>query len=153
MKKNIIKKLIYLDVCALCRPFDDQSYLRIKLETEAVNLIIAKIKEGIYNFVVSPVHFKEIKAITEEIEQIHLLSFLDKYGIKVKINPKEAMKRAEELLKLKFGIADAAHVAFSEIAGAEFISCDDQLLKKCKKNKIKIWCGNPVDFCLKEDLK
>ncbi|MDF2953368.1 MAG: hypothetical protein OD816_000613 [Thermodesulfobacterium sp.] len=32
-------KLIYLDVCALCRPFDDQSYLRIRMETEAINLI------------------------------------------------------------------------------------------------------------------
>jgi len=32
-------KLIYPDVCALCRPFDDQSYLRIRMETEAVNLI------------------------------------------------------------------------------------------------------------------
>ncbi|MCL4321813.1 MAG: hypothetical protein M0016_00195 [Deltaproteobacteria bacterium] len=30
------KKLIYIDVCALCRPFDDQSLLRIRLETETV---------------------------------------------------------------------------------------------------------------------
>jgi predicted nucleic acid-binding protein len=49
--------------------------------------------------------------------------------------------------------ADAAHVAFVEIVGAEFISCDDKLVKKCKKYKIKIWCGNPIDFCVKEDLK
>ena len=38
-------KSVYLDVCALCRPFDDQSYLRIKMETEAVNLILAKVKK------------------------------------------------------------------------------------------------------------
>jgi len=30
---------VYLDVCALSRPFDDQAFLRIRLETEAVNLI------------------------------------------------------------------------------------------------------------------
>jgi hypothetical protein len=35
MKKRI--KTIYLDVCALSRPFDEQGYLRIRLETEAVN--------------------------------------------------------------------------------------------------------------------
>jgi len=28
---------VYLDVCALCRSFDDQSFLRVRLETEAVN--------------------------------------------------------------------------------------------------------------------
>ena len=61
--------------------------------------------------------------------------------------------RAEELVNLKFGIADAAHLAFAEIAQAYFISCDDKLIKNCKKHKVKIWCGNPIDFCVKEDLK
>lgn len=46
MKKKL--KLIYLDVCALSRPFDEQDYLRIRLETEAVNLILSKVKEGYY---------------------------------------------------------------------------------------------------------
>ena len=32
---------VYLDVCALCRPFDDQAHMRIRLETEAVQLILA----------------------------------------------------------------------------------------------------------------
>jgi len=36
------RSLIYLDVCTLCRPFDDQSFLRIRLETDAVNLIMSK---------------------------------------------------------------------------------------------------------------
>ena len=38
--------LVYLDVCALSRPFDDQSFLRIRLETEAVNLILSKVHKG-----------------------------------------------------------------------------------------------------------
>ena len=134
-------KSIYLDVCALCRPFDDQSYLRIRLETEAVNLILSKVKKGIYQLVVSPVHIKEIEAISDEIERIQLFSLLEKYGIKVKANLKQVRKRAEELIKLKFGIADAAHVAFAELVGAEFISCDDKLVKKCEgyKNKNLMW--------------
>jgi len=40
-------KKVYLGACALCRPFDDQRYLRIRLETEAVNLILSKIREGL----------------------------------------------------------------------------------------------------------
>ena len=147
-----MEKLIYLDVSALCRPFDDQSYLRIKMETEAVNLILTKIKEGILKMIVSPVHFKEIEAISDNIERFHLLNFLKNFGTRPKVELKKARERAEELVSLKFGIADAAHIAFAEMANAEFISCDIKLLKKCKKHKIKIWSGSPIVFCEKEDL-
>jgi hypothetical protein len=34
---------IYLDVCCLNRPFDDQTQDRIRLETEAVMLILGRI--------------------------------------------------------------------------------------------------------------
>jgi len=51
---------------------------------------------------------------------------------------KDVRKRAEELVKLKFGIADAAHVAFAEKAGAEFVSCDRKLINKCRRYKIKV---------------
>ncbi len=88
-------KLVYLDVCTLCRPFDDQSYLRIRMETEAVNLILAKVKEGIYQMVVSPVHIKEIEAIPDGIERIQLLSLLEKYGIKAEVNLKQVKKKVD----------------------------------------------------------
>jgi len=39
------------------------------------------------------------------------------------------------------------------LIGAQFISCDEKLLKKCLIHKIKVWCGNPVSFCEKEGLK
>ncbi|RKX66997.1 MAG: hypothetical protein DRP41_01400, partial [Thermodesulfobacteriota bacterium] len=80
-----MSKLIYLDVCALCRPFDDQSFLRIRMETEAVNLILSKVKENFYQMVVSPVHMKEMEAIQDEIERIQLITLLNKYGNSVKV--------------------------------------------------------------------
>jgi len=46
-----------------------------------------------------------------------------------------------------------AHVAFAEQYGATFISCDDNLIKKCSNHKIKVWCNNPVAFCEKESLR
>ena len=64
-----------------------------------------------------------------------------------------ARKRADELCELNFGIADSSHVAFAEQSGAEFISCDDSLIKKCLRHNVKIWCGNPVAFCKKERLR
>jgi len=65
-------KKVYLDACSLCRPFDDQRYLRIRLETEAVNLILSKIKEGKYKMLFSPVHIKEIDAIENNFERIEI---------------------------------------------------------------------------------
>ena len=32
----MVHRKIYLDVCCLCRPFDDQTVHRIRMETEAV---------------------------------------------------------------------------------------------------------------------
>ncbi len=146
-------KLIYLDVCALCRPFDDQSYLRIRVETEAVNLILSKAKEHLYQIAASPVHIKEIKAIQNEFERVQLITLLGKYGKTLEMNLKNARERAEKLVDLGFGVADAAHVAFAEMAEAEFISCDKKLIKQCARHKIRIWYGNPLIFCEKEDLK
>lgn len=42
---------IYLDNCCYNRPFDDQSQLKIHLETQAKLYIQAKIKEGVYDLV------------------------------------------------------------------------------------------------------
>ena len=62
-------KRIYLDACALCRPYDDQSYTRIHLETTAVQLILRAIERGDYELFYSPVHEKEISAISNYQEE------------------------------------------------------------------------------------
>lgn len=146
-------KAIYFDVCTLCRPFDDQNYLRIRLETEAYHMILAKVKAGLFTMLVSKAHVKEIEAIPDLSERIDLQTILEKFGKPVSVNVAQTRKRADELIKAGFGIADAAHVAFSEKANAEFVSCDDALIKKCSKHGINTWCGNPILFCEKEGLK
>jgi len=146
-------KLIYMDVCALSRPFDEQDYMRIRLETEAVNLVLSKVREGGLRLLVSSAHWKEIEAIPNVIERIELEAILDRLGLPITEDLSKIRARAEDLVRLGFGVADSAHVAFAEYSGAQFISCDEKLLKKCLTNKIKVWCGNPVSFCEKEGLK
>ncbi len=34
--------ILYLDVCAYCRPFDNQQSLRIRLETDALYILNSK---------------------------------------------------------------------------------------------------------------
>jgi predicted nucleic acid-binding protein len=148
-----MSKSIYIDVCALSRPFDDQNYMRIRLETEALNLILLKIREGKLKLLFSPVHIIEIEAIPDTFERIELQTILNELGVPIKGDMSKIRARAEDLVSSGFGIADAAHRAFAEYSGAELISCDAKLLKKCLTFKTKVWCGNPVSFCEKEGLK
>jgi len=66
-------KKIYLDVCSLCRPFEDQDYLRIRLETDSVNIILSKVKQNTYQLMKSKVHLIEINSIDDDLERVELL--------------------------------------------------------------------------------
>ncbi len=144
---------IYMDVCSLCRPFDDQHYLRIRLETNAVNLILTKVKDSHLELINSPVLIKEIESIDDDLERTELLQLLNKYGKIYNFKADILKNRIETLISLRFGIADAAHIAFAEYYNAIFITCDDKLLNKCKKYINIIPSYNPVIFCEKEKLK
>lgn len=120
---------IYLDVCALCRPFDDQTQMRIRLETEAVQLILSYARSGDLTLIASPVHDIEIGAFDDAIEREHLLSILDIIGSRVVYDSYEVRQRAEELTEAGLGPAGDAHLAFAEAAGASFVTCDDRLLR------------------------
>ncbi len=153
MKQVLKSRLIYLDACTLCRPFDDQRYVRVRLESDATKLILENVRNRKLKLAVSPVHRKEIWAIPDLAERIEILSLLDNFGKLVKVDMAEACIKAQQLFDNGFGVADAAHVAFAEAAGANFVTCDDRLLKRCLKSDLKIWCGDPLQFCLKENLK
>ncbi|MCK6619537.1 MAG: hypothetical protein HUU32_01055 [Calditrichaceae bacterium] len=144
---------LYLDVCTLCRPFDDQNLMRIRLETDAVYLILQNVLNGHYEMVTSPVHFKEIEAITDVREKTQLTTLLAKYGKTFSWNLNKTRERAEQLVSLKFGVADAAHFAFAEAASDCLITCDDRFLKKARKLKTTFQIMNPIEFCINEDLK
>ena len=144
---------IYLDVCALCRPYDDQSYMRINLETIAVQLIFSAIDQNMYDLVYSPVHVKEISAISDQVERFELYHLLQETAKFIDLDKMQARKRAEKLVSTGLGVADAVHLVFAETVGADFITCDDKLCKKCRALDLAIWTGNPVAFCDKEDLR
>lgn len=144
---------VYLDVCALCRPFDDQRQVRIRLETIAVELILAHVRQGEIELIVSPAHQIEIVAIDEAEERQQLLLLLKQFGISFQFDLPVVRKRAEELAALGIGVADAAHLAFAEAAQAEFITVDDRLLKRCHRLKPAVWYGTPLAYCEKENLR
>lgn len=153
MNHNDIKS-IYLDMCSLRRPYDDLSIMRNQLEATAVDLIINAVHDERFVMYWSPVHEDEIagmKNVSEKEEVYMVLYALGKPAATL-IDIQQAQKRAEFLSHRRFGLADAAHVAYAEACGCAFICCDDELLKLCRKWLVKIWFGTPIDFCKQEGL-
>jgi len=147
------RKILYLDICTFCRPFDNQSSMRIRLETDAYYLILQALQDAKYRMVVSPVHIEEANAIGDVEERRELLAVLENLGTAAECDGAAARVRAEYLHSRKFGIADAAHVAFAEATADFFITCDDRLARKCRREKVGVTTLNPVEFTIAEDLR
>ena len=143
---------VYLDVCVLNRLFDDQRQMRIRLETDAILLILKFVQEGTLQLVFSRVHLLEIVANPTENRREHIENLVLRYGITPDVQVNEVRSRTEWLIQRGLGVADAAHVAFAEAMQAGFVSVDDRLLKQCQRVKISTWCGNPIAYCDKEKL-
>ncbi len=144
---------VYLDVCALSRLFDDQVQARIRLETEAVKLILSHVRASHLKLIVSPAHLVEIAAIKNLEDRESLKRILDEIGTRPVYDMISARQRAEEFVRVKLGPADAAHLAFAEYAKADFVSVDDRFLKRASRIRLSIWIGTPLQLCEREDLR
>ncbi|MEE9397392.1 MAG: hypothetical protein V3V31_10305 [Methylococcales bacterium] len=147
------KPSLYLDVCTLCRPFDDQNMMRIRLETKSYFLIMRAVRDDVYRMVYSPVHVVEIAAIRNVLERTELLEIVHSTDEKYLLDSISLRQRANELTKRSMGVADAAHVAFAEASADYFISCDDRLIKQCQRETMNVTVMTPVEFCERENLK
>lgn len=124
---------VYLDVCCLSRPFDDRSQPRIRLEAEAVLLILSMLSEAPWQWLGSEVVDFEIEQ-TPDPERRHLTESLAA-GAVHKVEVAEAViERGVVLKTLGFKRLDALHLACAEAAGAEvFLTTDDRLVKCARR--------------------
>jgi len=137
---------IYLDNCCLNRPFDDQTQVRIRLEAEAVLLILSYVEQGKWSWLGSDVLIDELEQ-TPDLEKRSRLQIVAEYAQDViEINEPE-IERAKELQKLGFQGYDALHIACAENAKADILlTTDDRLLKLAKRfsRKLKVPVANPL---------
>ncbi len=141
---------IYLDVCCLNRPFDDQSQDRIRLESEAILLVLAQVQNSLLQWVSSEIVLLEIMETpnVQKRERLTLLSKLANHEIAYGRNEEH---RAIELETLGFHSFDAMHLACAESANVDiFLTTDDRLLRKAShlKKQLKIKAVNPINFIL-----
>jgi hypothetical protein len=127
--------LVYLDMCCLKRPFDDQSQPRIKLESEAVLGVLAA-ESGELRFVRSMALVLEnsCNPVAERASRVeHWLATSPAHKPIADVAGME--NRTAELVGLGFKNFDALHIATAEQAGADvFASCDDRLLAVASRN-------------------
>jgi predicted nucleic acid-binding protein len=139
---------IYLDVCCLNRPFDQQSQARIRLETEAILEIINYCQAGTWTLITSNVLEAEISQTPnqERIENVKKILSIAK--IKV-LSGDWLQKRSSQLQKLGFASYDAAHVASAERASSDiFLTTDDRLVRKSHAfaQLLKVQVNNPLQW-------
>lgn len=144
---------VYLDVCALNRPLDDQNQMRIRLEADAVQLILSYVRSKELTLIISPAHRAEIAANPDLARRQHVQALIAEIGTDANLDLDQAQRSAVSLLNQGLKPADAAHAALAAEAGCDFVTVDDRLLRQLQRAAVTVWFGNPVAYCEKEGLK
>ena len=120
---------IYLDNCALQRPFDDKGPLRNRSEAEAIVGIIDFIEAGQAQLMSSEVLFVELFRMPKSERRDFVNCILEQCTIFIEIND-DVEQKAEGFVEKGLRAFDATHLA-SAVSGQAnyFCSCDDQLLR------------------------
>jgi len=135
---------VYLDTSVYNRLYDEQTQLKVILETSAVVTILELIASKIIESVNSTVLQYENIQNPNQIEREAISEYLKQAAFNQPVN--EAIRqRAKQLEQEGIKPVDALHVACFETAKADyFITCDKRLLNRCKHLSIK--AVNPIDF-------
>jgi hypothetical protein len=118
---------VYLDVCCLKRPFDDQRSVRVQLEAAAVAALLEGAERGRWALVRSPAHDLENGYNPREDRRLATALWLDAASVQVGLSDVTA-GRAQQLAGLGFAPLDALHTAFAEAAGARWLATTDDRL-------------------------
>lgn len=139
---------VYLDVCCLNRPFDDQQQDRVHLEAEAVLLILKRCESQEWQWVSSAVVRYEVDNIPNT-ERRHRVNELLQGAREVVPLSDAAVERGEELKRLGLKTYDALHVACAEQAQVEvLLTTDDKLVRAAARHtrKLKVPVRNPLTW-------
>ena len=126
---------VYLDVSCLNRPFDDQRQTRVRLESEAVTLILDRIDAGVWRLLSSEIVRIEVAAMTDRERRRRVQAFFADPDDTITLT-EEVSRRAAGLMQKGFKAADALHVASAEHLSADvLLTCDDRLIRLGRRNR------------------
>lgn len=129
---------VYMDVCCLNRPFDDQNQDRIHLEAEAVLAIVGHVRDGDWTLLGSEVVRFEIGRSSDSDRRERVSMLAAEAATTVTVGDAEYL-RAAELVGLGFKSVDALHVACAEAGKADVcLTTDDRMLSIAARPGVKL---------------
>lgn len=137
--------LVYLDICCFNRPFDDQSQLLIKLQTEAKLSVQDSIRQGSLCLAWSAIMDLENAANPDSERREAIALWKANSSVDVDAGA-EVEGRAEGLRLLGIKPMDALHVASAIEVGASWLLTTDSALLKKMQNDTRIRVADPIDF-------
>lgn len=141
---------VYLDVCCLNRPFDDQTQGRVRLEAVAVLTVLKRVEYAELLGIGSTVIQAEINKNRDQEHKARLQQLAGTATESVSVGL-EQVQRAGELRKLGFQFFDALHIACAEAAGADvLLTTDDRFLRLALRvsTKLTVRVANPADWLM-----
>lgn len=149
---------IYLDLNNYYRVFDDQTQLRIRRESNAINKIFEFVDSGKYQLYGSFALENENNNNTCLKNKLHVQMIFSKWSMYTKFDMQIAEAARKIIEVTNAGTYDSLHLACAALNRCEyFITCDDRFIRtiKAKFDKLNEIVGtiklvNPCDFVEKE---
>ncbi len=135
---------IYLDNCCYNRPFDDQSQIKIHLETQAKLYIQDKIREGVYELVWSYILDYENGKNPYQEKRLAIAPWKKIASSCIEKETESILLFAETLALKGIKTYDALHIACAVAAGCEYYLTTDKKLLNTPVQEIRI--VNPIIF-------
>ncbi|GAB6285246.1 MAG: PIN domain-containing protein [Methanoregula sp.] len=138
---------IYMDVCCLCRPFDDLQNRKIRLEAEAILTILERCPRD-WELVGSVVIDDEISRLADVEKRLKVeqkLSLISEY---VELN-EAIFSQVPHYQKAGLKLFDALHLACAQSGKTIFLTTDNRIITLAKKiPTITIRVENPVHWLM-----
>lgn len=137
---------LYLDTIVLNRPFDDQSQVKVLLETQAMLLILQIIASQQVKLVTSNVLEYE-NSRNSDADRARAVNLYLQLATFRQVADEAIRQRALELEQNGVKAIDTLHVACAEASNSDyFLTCDKRLINRCQALSLKVM--NPADFIL-----
>ena len=128
----LFRMRIYLDMCCLQRPMDDQAHFRIHMETEAILGVLAWCEAGNAQLLSSVALRYEIDHNPHPVRKAFAQETLSKSAVSIPASS-AAAQRARRYAASGIKALDALHLACAVEANADyFCTCDDRFLRRAK---------------------
>ena len=137
---------VYLDNCCYNRPYDDQTQLRISLETQAKLYVQTQIKNNTIELATSYILLYENSENPYEMRKKSILEFVQSNS-RVHIDydrSDEVALKAQEIMATGVKTKDAYHVACAILSSCDYFLTTDKRLLKYQTSEITMM--NPIDF-------